>query len=84
VGFSMIASPSDLGSGGPLPEHAMGGTMREYFLGWGGVGPAVFLPLLGFALFFLELLAIVLPEAGMFLRKYGRRHRLTGSHPTKT
>ncbi|KAJ1472707.1 hypothetical protein T484DRAFT_1839240 [Baffinella frigidus] len=50
----------------------------QYFPGWGGVGPAVFLPLLGFALFFLELLAIVIPEAGMFLRKYGRRHRLTG------
>eukprot|EP00290_Baffinella_frigidus_P059254 CAMPEP_0180381658 /NCGR_PEP_ID=MMETSP0989-20121125/26877_1 /TAXON_ID=697907 /ORGANISM="non described non described, Strain CCMP2293" /LENGTH=322 /DNA_ID=CAMNT_0022381577 /DNA_START=1 /DNA_END=969 /DNA_ORIENTATION=+ len=52
--------------------------IMQYFPGWGGVGPAVFLPLLGFALFFLELLAIVIPEAGMFLRKYGRRHRLTG------
>ena len=33
---------------------------------------------MGFGLFFIELLVIILPEAGMFMKRYGRRHRLIG------
>ena len=52
--------------------------IRDYVSVWGHVGAAMFIPVVGFGLFFIELLVIILPEAGMFMKRYGRRHRLIG------